>query len=357
VAIRCAEGFVRAALIPADEPPANYEEMLRQSFGEGMCETFFLPYNRKMWKRPLVELAPSGFHWNIARPSVSEVLGGLAEPEESTATYNSAAWYPRPPPGAPTRGMECLTQALAARAYDVRLGHDVESINLAARVVTARHRGQEVRFRFRSCCSTLPLPRLVELCTDVPTELKRLTASLVSNRVLSVALNVRGPRPAGRRHWHYFSDESLIFTRLVHLDLFDPDLAPVFGWPMLAEVTQRAEDERPDEAKLVGRVVDDIVRAGQLPDGCRVADANVIPVEPAYVVFSRRSEPIVAEALLFFRTKGIEPLGRYGRWEYSSMGQVVRDSLTWARNLKAVPGARAEGRSRMATKRGRWAPR
>ena len=43
VAVRCTEGFVRAALIPADEPPANYEEMLRQSFGEGMCETFFLP--------------------------------------------------------------------------------------------------------------------------------------------------------------------------------------------------------------------------------------------------------------------------------------------------------------------------
>ncbi len=191
---------MRAALGSGQNPPANYEEMLLQSFGQGLCETFFFPYNRKMWKRPLRELAPSGFHWNIARPSLAEVLRGLAEPQTASLNYNSAGWYPRPCEGAPQRGMECLTGGLAARASDVRLDHEVESIDLAARVVTARHRGREVRFRFRTaCCSTLPLTRLVEMCTDAPPELKRRMASLASNRVLSVGLSVLGParRTAG----------------------------------------------------------------------------------------------------------------------------------------------------------------
>ncbi|PZR66710.1 MAG: hypothetical protein DLM63_08275 [Solirubrobacterales bacterium] len=63
--------------------------------------------------------------------------------------------------------------------------------------------------------------------------------------------------------------------------------------------------------------------------------ANVMAIEPAYVVFSLGTQPMIAEAQRFLREWGVEPLGRYGRWEYSSMGQVMRDALNWASDLRS----------------------
>ena len=46
-----------------------------------------------------------------------------------------------------------------------------------------------------------------------------------------------------------------------------------------------------------------------------------------YVVFERGTSAIVQAAHAALRDRNIEPLGRYGRWEYSSMGQVMRDGF------------------------------
>src|SRR5437588_422837 len=61
-AAACLRDFAEVAFGP-QQPAADYESMLLKSFGRAMCETFFFPYNLKVWKRPLHTLAPSGFQW------------------------------------------------------------------------------------------------------------------------------------------------------------------------------------------------------------------------------------------------------------------------------------------------------
>jgi protoporphyrinogen oxidase len=336
VAVRCAEDFARAALASPSDSPRNYLELLRGAFGDALCETFFVPYNDKVWKRPLDTLAPSGFQWNVTRPTFAEVLHGLVEPQAETLGYNSAGWYPVPPAGADCRGMECLSNALAEEASALLLEHEVESIDLAERIVVARHRNRRIRFRYHSgCCSTLPLPRLFQMCSDAPETLRKAVSSLAYNRVDSVAIRVEGPRPRDRGHWEYFTDESLAFTRLVYLHMFDEHAAPATGWPLLAEVTQPGEEPPHDEAELVDRVVADVVRSGVLPPGSTILGSSVIRSEPAYVVFGLETASVVADACAFLRDHDVEPLGRYGRWEYSSMGQVMRDGFAYAEGIAA----------------------
>jgi protoporphyrinogen oxidase len=323
----CLRDFAEAAF-DRRPPAADYESMLLQTFGRAMCETFFFPYNRKVWKRPLNTLAPSGFQWNIARPTFEEVLQGILRPEAEGSAYNSDAWYPRPPRGSPVRGMEVLARALARQVKDLRLGHRVEAVDLESRTVSARRGHEVVKFRFREgCVCTLPLPLFMSMCQSLPERLRRECAGLRRNRVLTATVCISGPRPEGRGHWRYYADESLVFNRLVYPHEFDPECAPEDGWTLMAEITEPAETRPPPPQKLLDRVLADIVRAGALPADCRVIDRRLLLIDPAYVVFLRESGPVVEQALSYLRGYRVFPLGRYGRWEYSSMAHVMRDGF------------------------------
>ena len=142
-----------------------------------------------------------------------------------------------------------------------------------------------------------------------------------------MALKIRRPDLG---HWRYYADESIAFTRLVFLHAFDPLLAPAEGWPLLAEIPQRAEDARESDAALVSRVEADVARSGVLAPRSRIVDAHVIAVDPAYVVFSRESGETIERARSFFSARGVTPLGRYGHWRYSSMAQDLRDGYAFA---------------------------
>lgn len=330
-AIRCLHDYAAATFSRPAEPAHNYEQLLRQTFGDAMCELFFLPYNRKMWLRDLHELAPSGFQWNLARPSLPDVLRGALGDSSTTPAYNAAGWYPRPGPDASYRGMEILSRAFARRVHDLRLGQEVEEIDLTRRAVRVRHAGATSTVHWRSACvSTLPLPKTVMLCREAPAQLRHDCARLSYNRVRSVALSIKGPRPRGMGHWSYYVDESVCFTRLVYMCEFDPGMAPEDGWAMLAEVPERGEDTPGQTKALIQAVRSGLERVGALPAGCEIVAEHVLDVEPAYVVFTPENERIVRRAQSFLRDAGIEPLGRYGRWEYSSMAQVMGDAFRWS---------------------------
>jgi protoporphyrinogen oxidase len=336
---RCLRDFPRTG---PTVPAADYRGSLLQSFGAALCDLFLLPYNRKMWRRPLDQLSPAGFQWNIARPNFDEVLEGALDPDRPFRSYNAAGWYPRPTGDATVRGMEVLAKALATDVRDLRLRHRVTAVDLDRRLVRCRHDGVDRVLMWRErCLSSLPLPHLVHLCGDsVPPRIRRACSRLRVNRVLSVALSIRGPRPR-LGHWRYYGDESLVFTRLVFLHEYDPLMAPIAGWPLLAEIPQPAGQRLPDVRRLVARVCRDARRAGALTAVDVVVDARVMVADPAYVVFTHATNTAVQAARAFLAEKGVETVGRYGRWEYSSMGQNLRDGFAAGDALVSMGSAGA----------------
>ncbi len=334
--IRCLLDLALVRLKRLGPAPANFEEMLLALFGRGMCEAFFFPYNRKLWKRPLDSLAPSAVQWNIAKPGFLQVAKGALTGNCGYEVYNARGWYPRPPEGAPLRGMEVLSQKLAGGAADLRLCHDVEAIDVSTRTVWVRHRGRKLAFRYRNACgAAIPLTRLIGMIPEAPECLKQDCRRLLCNRVVSTALSIRGPRPEGTGHWRYYADPALIFNRLIFMHQFDPDMAPENGWGLLAEVTEPAEQPPGNEAELLRRVVEDVIAANALPSNSEIIDAHTWHIDPAYVVFTRETAGIIERALEYLKRHHITPLGRYGRWEYSSMSQVMRDSFAWAASLES----------------------
>src|SRR5688500_6897410 len=338
--MKCVRDFADAALADGSaSPTTNYETLLLRTFGKAMCERFFFPYNRKMWKRPLDSLAPSGFQWNMQRPSFDTVIRGALGDTGANA-YNARGWYPVPPPDAECRGMEVLSRGLAAHVRQLYLSHRVEGIDLDAREVTVSADGNTVRWRWdERCMSTLPLPASIAMCVNAPEDLRSACARLPYNRVRSVALSIEGPRPETQVHWQYYPDETLSFTRLAYMCAFEPAMAPPSGWGLLVEMTERAED-RPEPADaMVERIRADLQRIGTIPPGCRIIDVNVLDANPAYVVFTPESRDVVEAAKSFLIAGGVDPVGRYARWEYSSMAQAMGDGLRWADGVSATAGA------------------
>jgi protoporphyrinogen oxidase len=156
------------------------------------------------------------------------------------------------------------------------------------------------------------------------------------NRVLMAAFCIRGPRPEGRGHWRYYSDESLIFNRLIFMHEFDHHSAPPDGWGLMAEITEPSEWPIKPEDEVLRRCRNDIARAGELPSDCEIVGEYLWVIDPAYVVFTPESQAATVKIQMHLREQNIEPLGRYGRWEYSSMGQVIRDGRDWAATLDVV---------------------
>lgn len=329
--VRCVADLLRASVRPR-ETPANFEEALLATFGKSMCEIFLFPYNQKVWKRPLNSMAATGL-WTITKPDLRPVLLGAIMAKPGFVPYNADGWYPRPRPEVRVRGMEVLSQALASRVRDLRLRHTIQSVDLEKRIVTAASPEGPRAFQYERLCSTIPLPRLLEMCKGVPQLLLKCSTELLYNRVLSVFVSVRGTRPTRTGHWHYYSDESLVFTRVVFMHEFDPEMAPRDGWGLLVEVTERAEGPSFDRESLTLRVAADLRRAELIPPGTEIVDMAIQTIDPAYVVFTAETQRTVLAAIEFLREHRVDVVGRFGRWEYSSMSQVMQQGHMWAEAL------------------------
>ena len=315
--------------------PDSHKDVLIRTFGQTLCEIFFFPYHRKVWKRSLETLSPTGFQWNIARPSLEEVTrGAQASSAEKTslatqaAVYNQNGWYPQPKPGAPLRGMEFLTREMTQHVPDLRLSHQVTSIDCETRslIIKTPETISSIYYQ-HACVATLPLPHLLTICTDVPRPLKTAVKDLEFNRVRSVMIGVRGPRHPQPGLWRYYADESIIFSRLAFMTEFDPYMAPEEGFGILAEVTERGDAREQPAQELISRVIVDLKRLGWIRTTDEIECTKALTISPAYVVFSKASQEIIGQAKKFFSERGVYLLGRYGRWEYSSIESVIRDGL------------------------------
>ncbi|VAW61500.1 hypothetical protein MNBD_GAMMA11-2530 [hydrothermal vent metagenome] len=311
----------------------NFKDWLLNTFGNTLCNEFMLPYNNKMWKRPLQELVPANFNWNITRPDFKKVVQGALETDKEFDAYNSNGWYPRPPADSPVRGMGYLSHMMSREITGLRHGHTIKNIHVKNRSIDVESADGNYTIKYEHCIATCPLPQMSNICDSLPDVIRSDLGRLRHNCVTSVALNIRGKKPDNSELWRYYADENIIFTRLIFMHIFDPLSSPENGWGLLVELTHRAEDSIIDESELTERVVQDIMKVGILSDADEILEINIMTADPAYVVFNKDTQAIIEKAQNYLEKNSIHTLGRYGRWEYSSMSQVITDGYALGKKL------------------------
>ncbi|MFG0258515.1 MAG: protoporphyrinogen/coproporphyrinogen oxidase [Phycisphaerales bacterium JB043] len=313
----------------------TYERLLEQTFGPRLCDLFFRPYNTKYWRRDLARIAPEEIRWNIATPTIAEILVGLFRQGRSSNAYNREGYFPRPPIGAPTRGMEVLSRRLAERVTEIRRDHEVIEIDPSRRRIMARTPSGVRMFGWTSrCLSTIPLPVLVSMISSTPESVRRAANSLDWNRARIAAIGVEGNRPP-QPSWRYCPDASLPYYRLIFLNEFDPAMAPPGCWGVLAESTEPANTATTDDNYLQ-QVEAALRRTGVLGTGDKVRVRRLFTIDPAYVVFNRETKQSLSTIRAYLTSIGIDTAGRFGSWGYSSMSRDIETGLMWSDTHRAA---------------------
>jgi len=294
-----------------EEQPRTLADWLLRSFGPTLCGLFFDPFH---------EAYTAGLHTRIApqdpykSPVDMERVAEGARGDSRPVGYNVSFRYP-------AEGLDHLTGTMA-RGCDLRLGSEVVEIRTGERSV--RLAGGAV-IGYRRLISTLPLDRTLALAgTRLPSRADPCTAVLVLN-IGAMA----GPR-CPQDHWLYVPRSRAGFHRVGFYSNVDPSFvpAPTRAGARASIYVEKAflPEHRPAQAEI-DRYAEAVV--AELRDWGYIAEVEVLDptwIDVAYTWAWPGSawRPL---AIAELQRMGIEPVGRYARWQFQGIAESIRDGL------------------------------
>jgi len=315
----CLVDFVEAQSRAAREPETalrTFEEYAVARFGRAMADTFFVPYNRKLWGAAFDELTPERVRRFVPEPRIDQVIAGALGMRQEGLGYNPRYWYPR------RGGIDALPAALWAAiarqgAAELRTGVGVRAIDLAQRQLTLDS-GETLAYA--ALVSTLPLPELV---ARTPAAVRPLAAAKnalrwVPWRYLDIAAS-RPPRIP--EHWVYVPEPRFPFFRVGIYSNALPAMAPPGQASLYVELADRTH--APD----LPRIFAGLAEIGALADPADVKFTEVRDIEYAYVVFDAAHADATSTIRGHFAAQGVWSTGRYGAWTYNSMEETILQGM------------------------------
>jgi UDP-galactopyranose mutase len=310
----CLVGLVEAvAHRAAGAPhPTNYEEWMRDTFGNGIADRLMIPYARKIWT---VEPSTMDFEWigrRVPTPDVARIVLGALTDDVAQIGATAQFWYPW------RGGIEELAKALGARVTGIETGREVVSLDLGRRVVRCRD-GDELAFD--DAVYTLPLNRLPEWVVDLPAEIADRCARLCYQGILNVNLGIAREGIADA-HWVYFYEEPFPFHRLSFPASFSPHMVPPGRSSISVEIAF-PRGTTPDREAAVAATVHGLERAGILRADDEIELVHVEEICPAYVIYDLEHRENVAAIRAWLEERRVWTAGRFGAWGYLNMDHAL----------------------------------
>ncbi len=332
VVTECLLGFVEARAAEAGEPDgqrpaagATMAHWVRRTFGAGFEKQFFRPYNEKLYRAPLEELAADWTTWSVPVPSLEEVVRGALGTLGGEFGYNASFRYPA------SGGISALPEALArGLCRPVDLGMVAEAVDTARRVVRFAD-GRDVQYR--NLVSTMPLPSLLGMLEGEGNWTAEAARRLRAVSVVDVNLAV-DREDVLDQNWVYFPEPRFSFYRVGCFTSFARGVAPPGVSTLYAEVSV-PPGETPDLDAVEQRVLDDLTAAGILRGREEVLRSTAVHIDPAYVIHDQYRRTELDGILQRLDRMGIISTGRYGRWHYGTMQSAVLDGREAATRILA----------------------
>lgn len=304
--VACIRDFVEAQ--DRDPDSSNdYESWLRSVYGDTFAETFPMRYTRKSHTTDADNLTIDWLGPRMYRPSLDEVLRGALSPSTPDLHYISHYRYP-------SRGGFYSYLRPFLEGADLRLGHKVVEIDPIGRRVRFSN---DVEIGYSGIISSIPLPDLVPMIRDAPSDVRDAATRLAASSVVFVNIGI-GRDDITDRSWTYFYDDDFMITRLSYPHVFSPANVPPGCGSFQAEVyfSEKYRPLRRDPADLVGPVLDDLRRCGLIRDDDRILHTSTMFSPYGNVIFDHDRSAAVDTVLGFLSAAGIETAGRYGLWGY-----------------------------------------
>lgn len=309
------------------ETPENLAQWSYATFGAGISEKYFIPYNAKIWNYDPSKLGLE-FVARIPKPPMEDVLkSSIGIPTEG---YLHQLFYSYPDVG----GFEAIVHAFASRVRgQISTSWPVASVERDGdgwRVVSEE--GDE-RW-FGALVSTMPIHELLKVWKDAPPAAHQEAAKLHYNSLVNVLIGCNAD-PGHNFTAVYVPDPGIVFHRLSFPKAFSEKAVPPGGYSIMAEITTSEGDGiwEMEEQQLLDRVLADVARLGFV-DPNTVTYRRVVRFRYGYPVYDldyRKSVTAMREAVA---ATGLRLLGRFAQFDYINSDVCIERALALASELR-----------------------
>jgi len=309
----CLKGYVEAwhaRKMTGSEAPADFKNWIRWRFGDGIADHFMDPYNEKIWKRPLEQITSDWVAGRVPDAPVEDVLRAAVGIRTEGYTHQSIFYYPK------TGGFQGITDGLA--------GTLESQIRLNTPVTSVRRKGDGWSVNdedFDVVVNTIALTYLPEIIEGLPDDVARAMRELEYYGLVTylVAMD-REEHP--NLSWIYLPQKKQgPANRVTYMSNYSPGNAPEGKTSFLIEITTPGGQPFPGQ-ELEQEMLQGLEVAGLLKrDEILFTDRS--QVNHAYVVFDHEYQRRRGLVLDWMEGQGLNPLGRFGRFEYDNSDQCV----------------------------------
>lgn len=307
----------------------SFKQWILDNLGEGMAKHFMVPFNEKLWQVSLDELTSDWVSWLVPKPELKDVINGALGIKDKAFGYNPSFLYPA------ANGIRVLPESFLPGIDGVKNGVELVEVDTKRRraLFHDRQRGESREEHFESLVSTIPVPELTRRCLDFPAHLKEAAQGLRWVSVYNVNLGVSREQVSDK-HWLYFPEPEYPFYRVGFPMNFSPSLGRAGCSSMYVEMSHRPSERQTPE-QLIARARAGMEQAGILRPDDEIVVADVKDLHYAYVYFDRHRARALPAILDELERRGIYSIGRYGRWEHTSMEDAIGQGRQLAERLRA----------------------
>lgn len=310
----------------ANDTPRNLAEWSYKTFGAGISEKYFIPYNRKIWNYDPHRISLD-FVSRIPKPPLEDVLkSSIGIPTEG---YLHQLYFYYPIEG----GFEAMVNGFARRARArIETGWEVAAVRYANEHWYVMSKSGEERM-YDELVSTLPIHDLLAVWPDAPAEARAAASRLRYNSLINVVVGMTEDRG-----WPYTAlyvpDTEIVFHRLSFPKAFSERCVPQGQSSVMAEITANAGDgvwEMPDE-EVTRRVIDDLEKIG-FADRSKINYRRVVRFKYGYPVYDLDYRTNVTAMRGAVEAAGLHLLGRFAQFDYINSDVCVERALALAPKL------------------------
>lgn len=311
--------------IPSDRSDMSFRDYIISGFGDYLSEIFLIPQNEKTYAIKLDDLSFRAVKRFFPAPDEDTIRKGMERKQIISSGYSSKFWYPV------FGGIEILINGLKRKLNNIKLLEEIIKIDvIQKRVKTSK--GNE--WGWDKLISTMPLKQLCRCTNDK--ELIELSKKLSNSSTIVFNFGIKGrlKKELEEAHWIYVPDRTIPFYRVGFYSNISETICPKDCSSIYVEVGKNGVelDTTDISTSLQNRVIRNLEDIGWIDPGSIICSAVHI-IEFAYVHFSKNYDEVVPIILKKLKSYDIFPLGRYGKWDYTSIEDCILDAISTVKTL------------------------
>ncbi len=313
----CVLEFIKARLKNSNGASKrnNFDQWVRNSFGNGMARNFMIPYNKKFWTVHPRRLNCEWIDGFVPIPSISDVIKGALKDYLSFAGYNAKFSYPH------SGGINSLVEVFKRNIKNIHVNKELVKIYPNEKIV---------EFKDGSWCPydklilSVPLIELKDIIqADFADRVRKAFMNLRFNSIFNLNVGIKGDDPI-KKHWIYFPHRDFTFFRVGFFSNFSNLTVPKNCYSIYAEVSY--SNSKPLNKSIVTKkIIDDLIKIGILRSKSRIIARDVIDIKYGYAIYDKNHKDSVKVIIDYLRKYDVHVIGRYGKWSYMTMEDAILD--------------------------------